>query len=255
MRRLAHLLLPVILIASCGSITPEEDLSAVFGPGEQLNFDHHCASEHRHFVLAWAVFSNEEAGALALARLDAGWISGMDPNGIGTTGVSVWLHRLRIARPPAGPDDALRLAFAVGGVRGGTADPRFFRDDAGALSMDGEDWTLAAQVENELAIPGAALRDDPQPQRIALVARSTETGEEIVLRGPHVADLIETMRLPEPEFQILGFFDILNPAQEGGLFDTIAHGIKYDVCIAIREGLIRKFEREVRDGNFDGSNW
>ena len=152
LRKRLFLLLLAFLAAACRP-APEEDLSAVFGPGERLRFDHLCAEEFDHAASVWVIFADEDAGGLALA------------------------------------------------------------------------------------------------------VRSTRSGEEVVLRGPEAYDFAPATGNAAPSVRVLGLLDVLNPEQEGGLVHTITEGRTFDRCIGIREGLIRKFERDAEAGKFDGADW
>lgn len=251
----ALLSLLILLTAACGGPQPEEDLSAVFGPGERLAFDHLCAGEHGHAASAWVVFADRHAGGLALALLQAGWVGAKDENGTETPGVALFPLGVRITRPPAGSEEALRLVFRVGSAENGPDVPALVPDGTGMFSMSEESVALAHEIPNGFAVPASALAGVAGPRLLALKIRSTRTGEEVVLRGPEASGLEAAMRRPLPTVEVLGILEVLDPRQEGGLVDAIADGVTFEPCIGIRKGLLRKFERDVRAGAFDGAGW
>ncbi len=254
LRKRLFLLLLAFLAAACRP-APEEDLSAVFGPGERLRFDHLCAEEFDHAASVWVIFADEDAGGLALARLQAGWVGAQDESGIETPGVGLFLSRIRLARPPAGPDEALRLLFRIGDAESGPNIPYLAAGESGMLSMSEAGKAVAHDIPNGFALSRATLPSAREGRLLALAVRSTRSGEEVVLRGPEAYDFAPATGNAAPSVRVLGLLDVLNPEQEGGLVHTITEGRTFDRCIGIREGLIRKFERDAEAGKFDGADW
>ena len=245
-------LLMATLAGACHPVSEDELSSAVFGPGERLHFGHLCANQYEHAASVWVVFVNENAGAFALAQLQAGWVGAQDELGVDTTGVALFPLRIRLGRPPAGPVEALRLVFQVGSAESGPDLPYLAAGESGTLSMSNTGRALAHNVPNGFAVPVSALSSDGDPVRLALTIRSGQNGEEIVLRGPEASGLAAAMRRPKPVVRVLGLPEVLDPAQEGGLVQTINEDLKFDRCLDIRRELIRTFDREARAVQLSG---
>lgn len=239
-------LLTATLAGACHPVSEDELSGAVFGPGERLHFGHLCANQYEHAASAWVVFANEGAGAAALAWLQAGWVGAQDARGVETPGVAVFPTGIRLGRPPAGPVEALRLVFQVGSAESGPDLPYLAAGASGTLSMSEAGRALAHGVPNGFAVPESSLSGVVDPVRLALTVRSGQSGEEIVLRGPEASGLAAAMRRPKPEVRVLGLPEVLDPAQEGGLVQTINKDLKFDRCLDIRRELIRTFDREAR---------
>jgi len=217
---------------------------SAFGKEDTVDFGHFCASEHPHLRSAWTLFSGEE-GALALLRLDTGWVGGVDPNGIDVPGISVWPELIRLPGEPGN----VSLQFSVGNTSSGESSVLLRNENPGgdALYWDGHDWMANSDLENSLSIRGEDFPDGEDPI-LSLSARIPGRTTPLVLLGPAIsqADLDIARELPEPEFQILGFLDVLNPFQKGGLVDTMRMQIKYDSCKSAR----RKLRGSFPDPNF-----
>ncbi len=238
-------LLMATLTGACHPVSDDELSSAVFGPGERLQFGHLCANQYEHAASAWVVFANEDAGAFALAQLQAGWVGAQDARGVETPGVAVFPSRIRLDRPPAGPVEALRLVFRVGSAESGPDIPYLAAGASGTLSMSDAGRALAENVPNGFAVPEGSLAGAVDPVRLALSIRSGQSGEEVVLRGPEASGLAVAIRRPKPEVRVLGIPEVLDPKQEGGLVQTITKDLKFDRCLDIRRELIRTFDREA----------
>lgn len=245
-------LLMAALAGACDPVSEDERSAAVFGPGERLHFGHLCANQYEHAASAWVVFANEGAGAYALAQLQAGWVGAQDEHGVETPGIALFPSRIRLDGPPAGPVAALRLFFQVGSAESGPDVPYLAAGASGTLSMSDAGRALAHNVPNGFAVPDGALSDAGDPVRLALSVRSGLNGEEIVLRGPEASGLAAAMRRPKPVVRVLGLPAVLDPAQEGGLVQTIGEDFKFGRCLDIRRELFRTFDREARAGELLG---
>jgi len=212
---------------------------SAFGKEDIVDFSHFCASEHPHLRSAWTLFSGDE-GALALIRVDTGWVGGVDPNGIDVPGISVWPELIQLP----GEHGNVSLQFSVGNASSGESPVLLRNDNPGdnSLYWDGHDWMANSDVENSLSIRGEDFPTDEDPV-LSLSASIPGRTAPLVLQGPTIsqADLEIARELPEPEFQILGFLDVLNPFQKGGLVDTMRMQLKYDSCKSARRKLRQTF--------------
>ena len=80
----------------------------------------------------------------------------------------------------------------------------------------------------------------PQDEfHLTLILRNETNGRVLNLPGPRlrIPERIWALEPPVPE--TLGLLDVLNPAQEGGLFDVVGRGRKYRQCIEERRAAKR----------------
>ncbi len=80
--------------------------------------------------------------------------------------------------------------------------------------------------------------------RLNFIIKNLDTGETISLAGPVIENLKERLQLKQPESKTLGFFDILNPFQEGGLWSVLGSAFRYGDCIYLRKQ--SKYELDQR---------
>lgn len=249
----------------------------VFGPQDTVHFEHHCSEAEYHDGAkrsAYVIFEPREKGAEVhvLAEVAVGWVYG--PRG--GQGIKIFPHRIRASGLGKWAEDRFSLIFALIGEQGGdrligesTSEYALFMRDGETqynpfeLSPSGAfDWAQFEepgektdaksnrQYGHLVGSPGIrmqALPDLAQAYRLLFIAKNSETGEEVVLDGPLVDSLSAHPVSQKPEFRALGFWDTINPSQEGGLWDWFGYAAEYGDCIYARRAAKKLFDERSDD--------
>ncbi len=244
----------------------------VFGPQDSVHFEHHCsASGHNNGASrsAYVIFEprENEFELRVLAEVAVGWVFARQ----GGEGVRIYPHRIHASGLEVWAEDRFSLIAALSGEQSGdrivgesVSEYLLFTRDGEArhnsfeLSSRGEfDWSRFKEPDEKgnaqsnrqygvLATPPGirmqALPDLAQAYRLLLIARNSESGEEVVLDGPLVDGLSAHSELEKPVFKTLGFWDTMNPAQEGGLWGWFGHAAEYGDCIYARRAAKKTFD-------------
>ena len=88
------------------------------------------------------------------------------------------------------------------------------------------------------------IKAPEEAHRLNFLIKNLDTGETISLTGPVIKNLKERLQLEQPESKTLGFFDTLNPFQEGGLWSVLGSAFRYGDCIYLRKQ--SKYELDQR---------
>ena len=245
---------------------------AVFGPEEPLHFEHHCSEPENSYGAtrtAYVFFESEEDGfeMRVLAEVALGWVFG--PRG--GQGIQVYPHRVQVSGLAERSEDHFVLILALRQVNGG--DPVVGESIVGfvgglaneeperrkfQLSSRGDfDWEQFREPDDEEALPDSnrvygypedasrirveALPDLAQPYRLMLIVRIGANDEEIVLEGPVVEGLPSYFDLEKPVSRTLGFWQTMNPAQEGGLWHWLGTAAEYGECVYARRAAKKMF--------------
>ena len=62
-----------------------------------------------------------------------------------------------------------------------------------------------------------------------------------------IDDLSARLKLKQPESQVLGLLDVLNPLQKGGLWDVWRSAARYGKCIQLRKQSKYELDKRFRD--------
>ena len=238
---------------------------------QKLTFTHHCSKEELSLSFCWqsyAFFEYQDSGgkAAAVGNVDAGFIRGVQK----VQGLRLSLEKLRIQSFPSWANHPLALALQLVNLENqksstgefvstyvesgqGTASVKNYQ-----ISLNG-DLTWEKFIEPELQTKGqkklykmpeknpSILSQDinslEASHRLHLLIRNQDTGQTLTLQGPVIENLRELFKLEAPEPQTLGFFDTINPFQQGGLWDFLGTAFRYKDCIYLRKQ--SKYELDI----------
>ena len=239
------------------------DLDPVVHPvSGRIVFNRRCADENPYSVQAYARMASEDGRAQAAVAYHAGYRA----TGGKTVYIDLRLHRLKL-NAGAGWENAdfsLRLIGRASQrtVQGPTVrhyvhdadgrEPvrRNFRTDATGAA----DWITFIEPDDrredadrfyrmgpELDFEAQGLQVDNSQQEIelTLALENEANGKILELQGPRlrVPERLWAMTPPTPE--TLGLAQVLNPLQEGGLFNVLGRAWKYRKCIEERRAAKR----------------
>ena len=248
---------------------------AVFGPEEPLHFNHHCSDPENNYGAsrtAYVYFRSEQDGfeMRALAELALGWVYG--PRG--GQGVQIHPHRMKVTGLGEWAEEHFLLKLALRQVNGGKpvvgesivgyvgrlGSEQLQRRRFELSSRGNLDWEQFREPDAETApdsdrlygypddasrIRVEALPDLAQAYRLLLIAQNADTGEEIVLNGPVVDGLPAHLDLVKPQWKTLGFWQTMNPAQEGGLWHWLGTAAEYGECVYARRAAKKMFDERA----------
>ena len=86
------------------------------------------------------------------------------------------------------------------------------------------------------------IKNPENPHTLYLVLKNKNTGETIKLRGPDISNLAELFKSKFSRPRVLTW-EVLNPLQEGGLWDVISDAFKYGDCIYLRKKAKKDFDK------------
>ena len=242
-------------------------------PGGRIVFNRMCADEEPYRVKAYARMESPDGRARAVAAVLAGYRA----TGGRTVFVDVRIQRMKLdagehwrnadftIRLTARSEHAMMEGSEVGGyVEDAKGEMRFGTDGSGSA-----DWITFVEPDDrdedsdrfhrfgpELGFTDRELRvRGPQDEfDLTLILRNETNGRTLELPGPRVRIPERVWALEPPVPEALGLLDVLNPAQEGGLFDVLGRGWKYRKCIEERrdaKGFLGAYTTaaQERDGN------
>jgi len=236
----------------------------VFGSQETLDFCNLCSELKTGFEHAWQSFAlfkwtNSGQRAVSLAEVGVGWrpLSARNP----TSGIFVFIDELNVKS--LWNNAPVSIAFRMIDAGGRSLQSSFSKNFSGTLNVRSVapsptpyrlsasgDLNWGATIEPKeyrqsepLHIKKESIPDLKSRFRLQLVLKNGNTGEQLVLQGPSMEhDLEALLTIEQPKFNTLTFFDVLNPAQTGGLWDVSRIGLRYDKCIPIRQKLKKDFQ-------------
>ena len=217
-----------------------------------------CADEEPYRVKAYAGLESPDGRARAVAAVLAGYRA----TGGKTIFVDVGIQHLK---PDAGKhwrnaDCAIRLsarsehAMVEGSeigryVEEAKGEMRFTTDDFGTADWitfvepddEGEDFERFHRVAPELDFTyrDVGARGPQDELDLTLILRNETNGRMLELPGLRVRIPQRIWALEPPVPETLGLLDVLDPAQEGGLFDVVGRGWKYRKCTEERRAAKR----------------
>ena len=221
-------------------------------------FNRMCADEEPYRVKAYARMESADGRARAVAAV----VTGYRATGGKTVFVDVWIQRMKLdagehwrnadftIRLDARSEHATVEGTEVGAyTEGGKGKVRFTTSDAGTA-----DWTTFLEGDDrnensenfyrfapELDFTDGELRvNGPQDEfDLTLVLRNETNGRTLELAGPRVRIPERIWALEPAAPTALGFVRMLNPAQEGSVFDVVGRAWKYRKCIEERRAVKR----------------
>lgn len=232
------------------------------GFSQPLAFDHHCSKENLssgHWQ-AYALFENQgdaDQKALAVGQVKIGWVSGIQK----IQGLRLSLEKIKMQSFSSWTGHNLSLAFqAVNLQRNesvtGEFVEKFFhikrrtsRQEHFQVSPHGDlEWEQFIEPEEKTEenkgeskmleipqIPADNINFPEEEHSLHLLIKNQGTEEILTLQGPVLKNLDEILKVEYPESGVLGFFDVLNPFQKGGLWDVLQTGFRYRDCIYLRK--------------------
>ena len=248
-----YLLALVVTSGGCASpatapvFDPDPMLHA---PGGRIVFNRMCADEEPYQVKAYARMESADGRARAVAAVLAGYRA----TGGKTVFVDVRIQRLKLdagkhwrnanytVRLTARSEHAMVEGSEVGAyVESAKGEIRFGTDGSGSADWitfvepddrdeDSEDFHRFGPelgfTDLELGATGPLDEFD-----VTLILRNETNGRMLELAGPRVRIPERIWALEPPVPKTLGLVGMLNPAQEGGVFDVLGRGWKYRKCI------------------------
>ena len=256
-----YLLALVVTSGGCASpatvpvFDPDPMLHA---PGGRIVFNRMCADEKPYRVKAYARMESPDGRARAVAAVLAGYRA----TGGKTVFVDVRIQRLKLdagkhwrnanytVRLTARSDDAMVEGSEVGAyAEDAKGEMRFGTDGSGSA-----DWITFVEPDDrdedserfhrfapELDFTDGELRvNGPQDEfDLTLILRNETNGRMLELAGPRVRIPERIWALEPPVPKTLGLVGMLNPAQEGGVFNFVGRAWKYRKCIEERKAAKR----------------
>ena len=227
-------------------------------PGGRIVFNRMCADEEPYRVKAYARMESPDGRARAVAAVLAGYRA----TGGKTVFVNVWIQRMKLDAGEhwRNADFTIRLdARSERAMVEGTEVGVYGEDGKGEVwfrtgNSGTADWTTFVEGDNEgenverfhRFAPELDFTDDalkvngPEDEfDLTLTLRNETNGRMLELAGPRVRIPERIWALEPPVPGTLGFLDMLNPAQEGGVFNFVGRAWKYRKCIEERRAAKR----------------
>ena len=227
----------------------------IFDSDHTVNFNHVCSklerAEDRNRWQSYAFFEDREAPVLVLANLVIGWI---DFNKI--KGVGLRMEEIGIKDFPSWAED--RLAFALemknaqtGDVITGSWFEAFDNNSLGKndakeveyrVSKDGKfTWSHKSGYYSSVHINSENINPLDAPYSVNLLVKNLDKNQVLTLEGPMIGDLESRLNIERPAAKALGFFDTINPFQEGGLWSWFNSAWNYGDCHLVRKKAKKDF--------------
>ena len=258
--RTAAVLVLLIVNGACAAPPPAPVFDPdpmLHAPGGRIVFNRMCADEEPYRVKAYARMESPDGRARAVVAVLAGYRATQGK----TVFVEVRIQRLKLEGGQAWRDaefairltgrgadttfDGPMVGTYMGGAQGQAPASRRFRTGESATA----DWITFVEPDDsasngdnfyyfgpDLGIKAADLGvGGPQDEfELTLALRNDANGRTLELPGPRVRVPERIWKMEPPVPKALGLVDVLNPAQEGGLFDVLGRGWKYRKCIEER---------------------
>ena len=251
-----------VLISSCRNESSLEN-DSLAGKGETITFDHLCSEADRNdgvYRQSYALFEAADSlKALALGVVSVGWMISAWDSEKRARGISLDLVNMRLESLPEWSGDKFSLALKMQNVRTGQAatgekklqyslvgrgqEKDYQMSNEGSFLWEDDEYKYAGLSINENQI------SHPEDTHVLiLVIENVRTGDVMEWEGPSLNLLVqlwESTNPPEYRDRGLGLYEpLVDPAQEGGLFDSIKDGWFYDGCFDLREHVKREFDSQ-----------
>ncbi len=259
---------------ACAALSAEEKKACllagftVFDTDDTIHFGHLCSEARHEYRYAWSAYAffeqpaSSRYRALVLTEVLVGSLYGQS----GLTGVGLSLEKVQIEALPEWSGTAFALALQMTNRRTGAVTTGNFSEtfshhaDMGPvlskyrLDPDGSfSWVqyrepeeaggLQEQKHSEaIAIYTENISRPDDEFFLSLMLRNADSHQRLTLAGPavgHIPALLGSTNTPAG--RQLGLLQVLNPFQEGGLWDLIHNVKRYDGCIALRKEAKRQF--------------
>ena len=279
MLKLTYLLFFILLLNTCSNEACK-DLDntncsvlkdfVVFDQNYPLDFRHMC-SEVENESPAWQAYAffedlhSKNYKALILAEVAVGWIRGP----IGPNGINIQMEKFQIESLSTWAGKSFSLALQVTNRRTGknvTGDfsESFSFSKPGGSGGGQKDYSLSEQGNfeweqftepeekkskdttykhhEEIQVIADNILHLEDPQALSIVLRNSSNQSKLILKGPVLNDLKSSLEIENPKAQTLGFWQTINPYQEGGLWHWLSTGYHYKDCIFLRKKAKKEFE-------------
>ena len=260
-RRAAALLTVVVATGACAgspAVPVFEPDPMLHPPGGRIVFNRMCADEEPYRVKAYARMESPDGRAQAVAAVLAGYRA----TGGKTVFVDVRIQRLKLnagehwrnanytIRLTARTERAMVEDSEVDRyVESAKGEIRFITGEAGTADWitfvepddEGENFERFHRFAPELDFTDHELKvSGPRDEfDLTLILRNETNGRTLALAGPRVRIPERIWALEPAAAGTLGLLGMLNPVQEGGLFDVLGHNWKYRKCIEERRAAKR----------------
>ncbi len=257
----AAVLVLLLTNAACATQTAEPVFDPdrmLHPPGGRIVFNRMCADEDPYRVRAYARMESPDDRARAVAAV----LVGYPAMGGKTIRVDVRLQRLKLDAADGWRDAPFTIRLVARRERALVEGPEigtYFEDRVGErrfrTSESGTaDWMTFVEPDDEEKDSDRFYRHSPglgfeAPELgverpgdefdLALILRNQSNGRTLELPGPRVRIPERLRTMDPPTSEVFGLLETLNPAQEGGLFDSLSQAWKYRECIKERRAAKR----------------
>ncbi len=264
----------VFLLSASIALGQQPAELAVVDRAYPLRFDHRCSKPDLGPEGVWQAYaffekrpSEDRYKALVLANVQVGWVGGLQ----GPNGVALAIQKMRFVLPPEWYNATFGLALQLVDVKTqqaitGPVSTSYLHDIPGdadqypreyQLSATGElNWVNFAELgegdsesaggyndSHNLHVYGRDIPALEGAYTLNLVVENTRTSAGLTLEGPVLDNLQSLLQIERPKMRVLGFFQAMNPFQEGGVWDWIKTSRRYGKCIQLRKQAKQDFDR------------
>ena len=235
----------------------------IFNKNTKIHFKHLCSDleyysefSRQSYVLFEKWDTNASYKALVLATLRVGWLGINQKQGVAIDFMeikiaSLWpkaLLSLALEMKNEQTGSITRGGFITNYLRGPDSQINYQLDEKGNISwydfLEPEERTATEPRNHPTPAPSIVINEltnITDEYQLLLVIKNNSTKAEIKLQGSYIEDMVSFLNIEEPKVRVLGFFDTLNPFQEGGLWSWLSLGYKYDKCIYARKKARKEF--------------
>ena len=227
----------------------------VFDSDHTVNFNHRCSklesAGDKNRWQSYAFFEDREAPVLVLANLVIGWI---DFNK--TKGVGLRMEEIGIKNFPDWAGDRLALALEMKNVQTGhvITGNWFETFDNNLLGKKGDKeveyrvskegkfiWSHKSGYYSSVHINSENIDPLNSAYSINLLVKNLNKNQVLKLKGPMIEELEFRLNIERPVAKTLGFFDTINPFEEGGVWGWFKFASNYGDCHLVRKKAKKDF--------------
>ena len=262
----------VFLLSASAVLGQQRAELVVFDRGHSLSFAHLCSELGHGYDAYWQAYAffeqpatDDRYRALVLAKVRVGWVAGAQA----LNGVALDIEKKRFALPPEWYGDPFGLALQLVAVQtqqtitGPIATSHLYstgnypEDKEYQLSATGElDWVQFVEPEERDAKADNTYNHSPElhvysenipaleeSYRLNMVVENTRTSARLTLEGPVLKNLPALLQIEKPQYGVLGLAQVMNPFQQGGVWDWLRTGWRYRNCIQRRKQAKQELDR------------
>ena len=243
----------------------------VFDKNHEAHFNHLCSEVNHQKEGSWQSYaffekpnSDTNYKALILGEVFVGWVGG--PEGPKGVGLSIEKMKIKSLKSWSGDHFSVVLKiknFQTGQAVTGNVSKAFFFSDEGypekkeyALSEEGSlDWKRFKEPEDKspdhekrehrfsegIFIDSQKISQLKGKHSLSVILKNERTGSFIELQGPILGNIEPRLNIEKPKFQVLNFWQTMNPFQSGGLWDWFRTAYRYRDCIYLRKQAKKEF--------------